>query len=143
MLNSQAPLEAEKGDFSPSHLLLSPPYVLPPPSPTSFLPPRFFVFPPFYLLPPSSVLLPPPLLLLPHLPQVYLAAPAQIYLPPRMGLISWPNTEIQITFRSATMSFHTSPSDRSSPPTPLFALLPLPPPPLRRPCCLRKIAFWS
>ena len=33
------------------------------------------------------------------------AAPCQIYLPPRMGLISRPNTEIQITFRSAIPSF--------------------------------------
>lgn len=42
-------------------------------------------------------------------------APRQIYLPPRIGLISWPNTEIQITFRSATLSFPLP----SSPPPPL------------------------
>lgn len=56
----------------------------------------------------------PPTLLLPGCQ----TAPGQIYLPPRIGLISWPNTEIQITFRSATMSFLSSPP----PPLPLPSL---------------------
>lgn len=137
-----------------SSLLPSPFFLLPPPSHSLLLfsslhPPSFLLSLPtsylfslsltFYLLPLlfslfllSSSLLPPSSYLLPPtfsspLPPVYLAAPAQIYLPPRIGLISWPNTEIQITFRSATMSFLSSTSSSSSrSPTPLFALLPPP-----------------
>ncbi|MED6247653.1 hypothetical protein ATANTOWER_011591, partial [Ataeniobius toweri] len=47
------------------------------------------------------------------------AALWQIYLPPRIRLIIWPNTEIQITFNSATLSFpllssHSPPPPRST-----------------------------
>lgn len=56
-------------------------------------------------------------------PLFYLAAkqsPNQIYIPPRMRLISWPNTEIQITFRSAILSFPSPPWP--APPLPLPSL---------------------